>query len=165
MSYEINRYADDADFIWNQIQKKNMLDMPYENLKAILTKRFPEFFKTFPIVLYKMMEGKYHRKAMKRYVNKLKKNPGKGMDGLIERMADYCKYLYYYDCKTQNLHYDSTVAKQIWQVEYENLIQVKNNIVQYHESAKEEQKKRKKEIKKENRKDLINFIIDNKLVD
>lgn len=89
---------------------------------AMFCKRYESFARAFPLVLSKMTKDSvYNEKAFKRFLDKLHKDPGKGMDGIIERQADYAMFLYEEDSKERGRHFSKKVAGKIWNLEYKQM--------------------------------------------
>ena len=78
-----------------------------------------EFVRAFPVIVeYMAMQCEYSEKAFRRFLKKTLLNPGKGMEGINERQADYAKYLY---IENNRPRYDLKEAKRMWQYTFESL--------------------------------------------
>lgn len=109
-----------------------------EELHQLCVKQFPNFSKAFPLILAKMCERRYNEIAFGKFLDKLYEDPGKGMQGLIERQADYVRFLYYEECKLHKRHYDRRVANEIWNIEYQDMNKWMKKIQQQEKDAKNE---------------------------
>lgn len=130
-----------------------------ETRHKVVMKKYPNFANAYPIILrFIARDLKYNENAFKKFLNKLKVDPGKGMEGFIERQSDYAKFLYIEDSKKNGRHWSIKKANQIWNIEYNNMNSWMKKIKKEEESAKnefEEEKKKNLEIK---RKELLEFI-------
>src|SRR6185437_1083660 len=125
----------------------------------VVVQKYPNFANAYPVILrFIARDLKYNENAFKQFLNKLKTDPGKGMEGFISRQADYAKFLYIEDCKTYGRHWSTKKANDIWNIEYENMKKSVKKIEEEEKLAKneiEDEKKKNLEVK---RKELLDFI-------
>jgi hypothetical protein len=127
-----------------------------------LTERFKNFQQAYPMVIkYMALYLQYNEKAFTRFMDKLQREPGKGMEGYIERQADYAKFLYEETCRARKKHINSKKAGEIWGDEY-------NIMIKQYRDMQEQEKKARSEFELENRKhmderrrELLDFIDSN----
>lgn len=124
-----------------------------------VVQKYPNFANAYPVILrFIARDLKYNENAFKKFLNKLKVDPGKGMEGFIMRQADYAKYLYIEDCKMYGRHWSIKKAGQIWNIEYNHMRKSIKKLENEEKSAKnefEEEQKKHLEIKK---KELLDFV-------
>lgn len=73
--------------------------------------RYPDFAKTFPIVIRYMIQFRqYKPRAMEKFLKKLHSNPYRSEEEYCERQADYAKYLYMESVP----HYSAKVAGEVY---------------------------------------------------
>lgn len=117
------------------------------------------FAQAFPLVLSKMARDfAYSEKAFRRFLDKLHKDPGKGMDGLIERQADYAAYLYEELCREQGKHYNMKTRRDIYQSEYQQMHQWMKDIKKQEKQAKNELEEESKKSLDERKNELLEFL-------
>jgi len=126
----------------------------------VVIKKYPNFASAYPIILkYLARDLKYNEKAFRRFLNKIKVDPGKGMEGFIERQADYAKFLYIEDCKAIRQHWSMKIASSIWSTEYNHMYKMLKKMKKDEKEAKnefEEEEKKNLEVKKQELLDFIN---------
>lgn len=125
-----------------------------------LNKRYPTFAQHYPVCLRMMAHnGKYNERAFRQFLEKQRKDPGKGMIGFIERQADYARFLYIEDTKANKRHVSMKIAAKIWQEEYAALKKWVDKLKKDEDDAKslyEAEQARHREQKKQELLDFIN---------
>lgn len=120
------------------------------------------FAQAFPLVLSKMARDfAYSEKAFRRFLDKLHKDPGKGMDGIIERQADYAGYLYEELCRANGKHVNTKTRRDIWQTEYQQMYQWMKDIKKQEKKAKSELDEESKKSLEERKNELLEFLNEN----
>jgi hypothetical protein len=126
----------------------------------IILQRYPNFAQAFPVVLrYIARDLRYNEQAFIKFLDKLKTDPGKGMDGFIQRQADYAKFLYFEDCKLKGVHWNMKTANEIWQMEYNNMNKNVKKLQKQEKEARnefDELEKKNLQLRKEELLDFIN---------
>jgi len=124
----------------------------------VVSGKYPNFAQAYPIVIrYLARELKYNRKAFKKFLDKLEKDPGKGMQGFMERQADYARFLYIAD--HEGKHPNMRYANELWRMEYDNMSKWHKKLLEEEKQAKnefEEEKEKNLEIKKQELLDFMN---------
>lgn len=123
-----------------------------------LVKRYPEFAKAYPVCVNKIAQGFYNEKAFRRFLNKQRDNPGKGMEGFIERQADYAKFLYEEECKAKRRHINVKEANLRWEMEHRQLRKWVKNIKKDEEELKNQFEDEQKTHLDARRRELLDFI-------
>ena len=117
------------------------------------------FAQAFPLVLSKMSRDlAYNESAFRKFLDKLHRDPGQGMDGVIERQADYAMYLYQEQCKSNGRHYNQKIAKQIRSFELQHMSRWAKDIKKKETSAKSEYAEENKRSLDERKKELLDFV-------
>ncbi len=117
------------------------------------------FAQAFPLVLSKMARDfAYSEKAFRRFLDKQHRDPGKGMEGIIERQADYAAYLYEELCKEEGKHYNMKTRKNIWQSEYQQMYSWMRDIKKQEKQAKNELEEESKKALEEKKNELLEFL-------
>lgn len=131
---------------------------PEERHKALIEKA-KSFSDAFPIVVSKMArEVIYNENAFRKYLDKLHTNPGKGMEGFIERQADYVKFLYIEECKANKRHWNSKTANLIWQTEHSHMSKWMKKVKKQEEEARNEFEEEEKRHLEERRNELFEWL-------
>ena len=136
----------------------------YENFDAdtrhkTVVQKYPNFANAYPVILRLMARDmRYNERAFKRFLDKLKTNPGKGMNGFIERQADYVKFLYIEECRSTGKHYDNRKANMIWNIEYNNMNKNVKKIEAEEKAAKNEFAEEQQKHLDLKRKELLDFL-------
>lgn len=123
-----------------------------------LCKRYPEFAKAYPVVINKIAQGFYNERAFRRFLNRQRENPGKGMEGFIERQADYAKFLYEEECKAKRRHINMKEANLRWEMEHRQLKKWIKNIKKDEEEMKNQFEDEQKDHLDARRDELLRFI-------
>ena len=130
-----------------------------EERHSVILKKYPNFAQAFPVVLrYIAKELRYNENAFKKFLDKLKADPGKGMDGFMQRQADYAKFLYLEDCKLKGIHWNMKTANQIWNLEYENMSKTAKKLEKQEKEARSEFEELEKKNLLLKKQELLNFI-------
>jgi hypothetical protein len=88
----------------------------------IAIKKSKNFAQAFPLILAKLSRDlKYNHIAFRRYLDRVHKNPGKGMEGFIENQAMYARFLYEEECKANGRHINPKIAMQIFNTEHNHM--------------------------------------------
>jgi hypothetical protein len=160
---ETNKLAalDLAAKIYKVVTDKRFLEIAAdpEVRHNILIKKYPNFAQAYPIILrFISRDLRYNAKAFRQFLNKLEKDPGKGMEGFIERQADYAKFLYIEDSKSRGRHIDRKKAQDIYNFEYANMMKWLKKIKQEERDAKNEFNEESKENLQKKKQELLEFI-------
>lgn len=133
---------------------------PDERHKMCIEKN-KNFAQAFPLVLSKMSRDlAYNEKAFRKFLDKLHKDPGQGMDGVIERQADYAMYLYQEQCKVAGRHYSQKIAQQVRSFELQHMSRWAKDIKKREVSAKNEYAEENKKALNERKKEFLDFVAD-----
>lgn len=117
------------------------------------------FAQAFPLVLSKMSRDlAYNEAAFRKFLDKLHRDPGQGMDGVIERQADYAMYLYQEQCKSNGRHYSQKIAQQVRSFELQHMSRWAKDIKKKESSAKSEYAEENKRSLDERKKELLDFV-------
>lgn len=131
-----------------------------EKRHQILIKQYPNFATAYPLVLkFIAKDLKYNEKAFKKFLEKLKTDPGKGIEGFITRQADYAKFLYIEDSKAHGRHWSIKKANEIWNLEYNHMRKFVKKLEKEEKLAKNEFEEEVKENLEKKRKELLDFIL------
>lgn len=126
---------------------------------AVCVEKNKGFAQAFPLVLSKIArEFRYNETAFRRFLDKLHRDPGKGMEGVIERQADYAGYLYEETCRANGKHYNNKTRKDIWQTEYQQMYSWMRDIKKQEKKAKNEFEEESKKGLDERRTELLSFL-------
>jgi len=148
-----------AEQIFQMLKRDVLAEIDIESQYDFLLKKYPSFSRTFQIVLHKMVfERRYLTSAFKRFLDKLHSNPGKGMEGFIERQADYAKFLYIEECKLSGRRYDANIAKKIWEKECNFMWSEYKKILETEKSITNEFEKEEAKHNKERKQELFEFM-------
>ncbi len=121
--------------------------------------KYKTFAQAFPVVLAKMViENRYNETAFLNFLEKIQKNPGKGIEGLMSSQADYAKMLYIEECKSTGKKWSAKRAKQIWEYEYRELDKKAKDVKKQEEAARSEYENNEKKYLSERRKELLEYI-------
>ncbi len=121
--------------------------------------KYKGFAQSFPVILAKMViENRYNETAFIRYLDRVQKNPGKGLEGLMSGQADYAKFLYIEECKAAGKKWSGKYAKQIWEHEYNELNQRAKDIKKQEEQARNEYEENEKKYLAERKTELLNYL-------
>ncbi|ARA72192.1 hypothetical protein BNJ_00372 [Kaumoebavirus] len=122
-----------------------------------LKKKYPNFARAYLIVLkYMVDERKYSPKAFKKFLVKLYANKTKGIEGYVERQADYAMFLY----MALNPRYSDVEARRTWQYTYDVMMAQYKDIDKKYAEAKAELQKQKDDAKEEKKRNILQFIED-----
>jgi hypothetical protein len=120
------------------------------------------FAQAFPLVLSKMSRDLlYNETAFRRFLDKLHRDPGKGMDGFIERQADYAAFLYEELSRAQGRHVDTRKRREIWQTEHGQMYRWMRDIQKSEKRAKNEFEEESQKSLDERKKELLDFLNEN----
>jgi len=161
---EVEQNKRDAIKLANQIYKtisspEVRKESTPEQRHKVCIKKFKNFAEAFPLVLAKMSrDGYYNEKAFRRYLDRLHADPGKGMDGVMERQCDYAKFLYIEDSKARGRHWDPKTANKIWQQEYKHMKKWVKKTKDQEISAKSEFEDEQKIHVQERKQELLDFL-------
>jgi hypothetical protein len=130
-----------------------------ETRQKVVSKKYPNFAQAYPVILrWLARDLKYSRRAFKKFLEKLEKDPGKGMEGFIERQADYVRFLYM--DLNRGKHPSQRIANELWRMEYENMMKWYKKIKEEEKSARneyEEEEAKNLEIKRQELLDFVNL--------
>jgi hypothetical protein len=149
-----------AKKIYGVVKDERFASVDPETRHKVLSQKYPNFAQAYPVILrFLARDLKYHEKAFRRFLDKLRKDPGKGMQGFMERQADYARYLYEADEKANGRHYNAKKATAIWRSEYESMKRASDKIKKDEEMAKNEFEKENQEALKQKKDELYNFLV------
>src|SRR3989304_4185366 len=104
-----------AHKIFQVCRDERFLKLEPETRHRVLVNKYPNFANAYPVILrFMAREVKYQESAFRRFLEGLRKNPGKGMEGFIEHQAHYAKYLYIEDARYYKRQWNMTTARKIW---------------------------------------------------
>jgi hypothetical protein len=125
----------------------------------ILCKKYPTFAQAYPVCLRMIaMNVKYSERAFRRFLEKQRDDPGKGMSGYIERQADYARFLYEEDCRTRRRHINYETAKRIWDEEYKALKHWVTTIEEQESKSKNEYEEEHAKHLAQRRRELLDYM-------
>lgn len=122
-----------------------------------LCKRYPEFTKAYPVCVNHIANGRYNERAFRRFLNRQRDNPGKGMEGFIERQCDYAKYLYEEEARAKG-HIDKKKANMIWQLQHRDLKKWMKDIQKDEEEMKNQFEDEQKSHLDQKRREFLDFL-------
>lgn len=142
--------------------RKELKDMdPLERFN-LLRSKYPNFSQAYPTVIRMMAVNlSYNEKAFRRFFAALERDPGKGIEGFIERQADYAKFLYIEECKAKHIHWDMKKAEAVWRAEYKIMKEHADRIREEEAKARSKFAEEKARHLKERRQELLQFIEEN----
>ncbi len=121
--------------------------------------KYKSFAQAFPVVLAKMViENRYNETAFLKFLEKIQKNPGKGIEGLMSSQADYAKMLYIEECKAVGRKWSAKRAKDIWEQQYRELEQKAKDVKRQEEAARSEYEENEKKYLVERRAELLEYL-------
>lgn len=127
----------------------------------IVAEKYPHFTRAYPRIAAIMTRDlRYNETAFRKYLYKLKKDPGRGMDGFIACQADYVKFLYIEECRMNGKHWSIVRANEIWRAEYTQMNKFVKRIQEEEKKAKNEfaeEQQKNLEIKRRELLEFINF--------
>lgn len=113
----------------------------------------------FPLVVVKLSRDlDYNEKAFRKFLDRLHQDPGKGMEGVMERQADYAKFLYIENCRAKNVHLNMKRAQEIWNHEYKHMKKWVKKTKEQEKSAKSEFEEEQKKHLDERKQELFDFL-------
>lgn len=137
---------------------KEISKLNAEDRWSLLCKAQPEFTRCYPLICIHMLEDQFHPQVFRSWLERLEKDPGKGMEGYCERQADYAKMLY----KKLNTHWTRKEADQVWQNAYDMLKKEQENIENVEKDAKELQEEEREKFDSELRKEFYDYVLNSK---
>lgn len=137
---------------------KEMKGLTVEEKWKLLCEAQPEFTRCYPIVCFSMLDETFHPEIFRRWLYRLEKDPGKGMDGYCERQADYSMMLF----KKRNTRWTPDQAKLAWDRTYNMLKSEQKSMESAEKNAREKQEIEKTQHNKELRDGLYKFIMHHK---
>lgn len=156
----MDAYKDDANTIYSDFRTKLRMDEQFRALDSVqqlshIQKKYPQFAKTFPIVLrYMVQMQKFSSRAFERFIKKMKTKPYRSEEEFCERQADYVKYLF---IETSHSH-NTEDAKKVWTRTYETLLKEVKAFKQAEEQIKKKLDKTKQINSKERRHELKQLL-------
>jgi len=148
-----------ADKIYKIVLDPRFIEqVPDPNIRhKVLMEKYPNFAQAYPVVLrWLARDLKYHRNAFKQFLDKMEKDPGKGMQGFMERQADYAKFLYIAWHKGK--HPNMKAANELWRMEYENMSKWHKKLLEEEKSARNEFEEEEAENLEQKRKELLDLV-------
>ena len=148
-----------ANAIYKILQDPKLQEMDGNERHNLILKKYPSFSNAYPLVVkYMAKDLKYNENAFRKLLNKLRKDPGKGMKGFIERQAEYAKFWYIESCKKLNKHIDMKEANKYMQLEYNHMSKQLKKIEKEQELAENEFDKEYEKNLESKKKELLDFI-------
>jgi hypothetical protein len=146
-------FADKIFAVVSSKQFRENVKDPNVRLQFLINK-YPEFSRCYPVVLRWMASFRYKRHVFEQFLDKLERDPGKGMEGYIERQADYAMLL--------SLAYDKRKnKKKAYKIREQEICKM-NEIMKKIKKDEEDQTNLFEEEKQRNleerRKELLQFI-------
>ena len=94
-----------AGKIYKVVTDERFVKLDGEVKLRFMAKKYDNFYRAYPSVInYMVLKGWYSENAFRKFFQKMLKDPGKGMEGYIERQADYVVFLYKDICRKQGKH-------------------------------------------------------------
>jgi hypothetical protein len=122
--------------------------------------KYPNFAQAYPVILrWLARDLKYYERAFRTFLDKLEKSPGKGMEGFIERQADYSRILYLEDCKQNHLHPNMSHANKLFQAEHAAMMKSYKKIREEERLAKNEFEEESADNIRKCRQGLLDFVL------
>lgn len=151
-----------ANNIYKVLMDDRMTKVDPEVRYKLVMNKYPTFSQAYPTVLRMMAVNlSYNEKAFRRFFDTLERDPGKGIEGFIERQADYAKFLYIEGCRSRGRHWDMRKATAIWHAEHKVMKDIMDKIRKEEENAKSKFADDKKRHMSERRQEFLDFINDN----
>jgi hypothetical protein len=150
---------DFADKIYKVVMDPRFIEqVPDPNIRhKLLVDKYPNFAQAYPVVLrWLARDLKYKKEAFKQFLDKLEKDPGKGMEGFMERQADYARFLYISWHKGK--HPNMKAANRLWKIEYENMNKWHKKLLEEEKSARNEFEEEEAENLEKKRTELLDFV-------
>jgi len=149
-----------AKNIYNIVTDARFIKTYDENMRhKVVMQKYPNFANAYPVILRLIARDlKYNENAFKKFLEKLKKDPGKGMEGFISRQADYAKFLYIEDCKKYGKRCNLVTANEIWNIEYKNMHDAVKKLEKDEKLAKNEFEEEQKINLINRKKELLDFV-------
>jgi hypothetical protein len=121
--------------------------------------KYKTFAQAFPVCLrFLACDIRYNHRAFERFLEKQRVDPGKGMDGFINRQADYARFLYEEETRRRRGHISVKMAGRIWQEEYKHLSHWMKDIQKKEELGKNEYEQEHEEHTVQRKKELLSFL-------
>lgn len=125
----------------------------------LCVKKSKNFANAYPLVLAKMSrELSYNEKAFSRFLDKMHREPGKGMEGVMFHQSNYAKLLYIEECKRRGVHYNMKKANEIFKMEYEHMNKWVKDIKEKETEVKSEYGEEQKRHLQEKRDELLSWM-------
>lgn len=154
----INLQVETATGIYKTLtHNEEMKKLSVEEKWELLCKAQPEFTRCYPVICIAMLDERYHPDVFRRWLHRLEKNPGKGMDGYCERQADYSMMLF----KKLNPGWNKKQAKGVWDSTYTMLKKEQKSVEKAEKTAREKQEIERKQFDKELYDEFFAFLIRN----
>lgn len=159
-----DRETDEAalDFaakLFEAVKQPDFAKFDAQTRHRTLINKYPNFAQAYPLILrYIAIEMKYQPAAFRWFLNKLRRDPGKGMDGYISCQADYARQLYIEECKARGRRVNMKTANKIKDIEYTHMRKVVKKMEEDEKKARnefEDEERKNLEAKKE---ELLKFI-------
>jgi FMN phosphatase YigB (HAD superfamily) len=152
-------YIRDANTIFaalgKDLKNEEFVNMAMEEQLKIYQERYPDFARTFPIVMRYMIQFRqYKTKAMARFLKRLNSNPYRSEAEYCERQADYVKYLY----MESTPHYTAKVAGEVHRDVLEALLEELKDYKEMVEVVKQKSKEGELQNAEERRNELKNLL-------
>lgn len=129
--------------------------LSHEERWKLLCEAQPEFTRCYPIICINMLEGKFHPKVFELWLQRLEKDPGKGMEGYCERQADYAKMLF----RKYNKRAPEKHAKAVWKHTFDMMRNEQKNMEEAEKNASEKQKEERAKFDEELRNELYEYLL------
>lgn len=158
----INLALDLAGKIFKIVKDPRFLELEPEIRHKVLVNKYQNFANAYPVILrFIARDVKYQEKAFRRFLEGLRRDPGKGMDGFIEHQANYAKYLYMEDARANGTHWNMSKANTIWKIEYEHMKKFLKKIKDDEAKAKNEFEEESKKHLTQKRSEFLKFLEEN----
>lgn len=137
---------------------REKLPEPKERYETFF-KAHGDFARAYPLVFrYMIMDIRYSPRAFRKFLDVLQKDPGKGMEGYIERQADYARFLYM-DLNRKK-HPSAKKAYKVWEAARDDLMKYYNKMLEDEKEARNEFEELEKENMINVREELLDFLKD-----
>lgn len=148
-----------AGKIFEVMKDKRMRDVDAQTRHRMLIQKYPNFAQAYPLVLrFMAIELKYQPKAFQWLLNKLKRDPGKGMEGYIECQAAYARQLQIEEWKATGKRVNMTIANKIYELEYSHMRKVAKKMEEDEKKARNEFEDESKRNLDQKKAELLQFL-------
>lgn len=163
---EVNKLQaiDLANNIYKVVMDERFRKVPPDIRHKIVAQKYANFAQVYPVVLrWLSRDLKYSEKAFRTWLDRLEKNPGSGMEGFIEKQADYARVLYIEEHRAAGKHVNFKHANNIYKLEYQNMMKWYKKIRAEEARAKNQFHEEEEENIDKRRKELLDFLTNDQL--